>query len=214
MKKTIYVIVICILVIMSTACSKQDNNKSKGRESYNNETDKENQQKEEDKTLWKRSDADFGEKMDYIYDALKKMDVIDIRDLDKDYSREEALKDGDYMYQFKIEENKESLDTFVDNIGNNKDAFLREITPTDVDENSELIIKDYYYNSKEGEVYIVYDPSRYIEGGEEISLHKYEKVEQQKAKNGTFLVFYNGTYIYTDDDFIQGDDWDIIRIRD
>ena len=201
-------------MIMPAACSKQDNNKSEGKESYNNETDKENHPKEEDKTLWERSDVDFDEKMDYIYDALKEMDVVDIRSLDKDYSYEEAIKDGDYMYQFKIEENKESLDTFVDNIDNNKDAFLREITPTDVDKDSELIIRDFYYDSKEGVVYIVYDPSRYIAGGEDISLHKYEKVEEQKAQSGTFLVFYNGTYIYTVDDFIQGDDWDIIRIGD
>ena len=224
MKKTIYVIVICVLMIMPTACSKQDNNKSEGKESYNNETDKENHPKEEDKTLWERSDVDFDEKMDYIYDALKEMDVVDIRNLDKDYSYEEAINDGDYMYRFLMEENKDSLDAFVDNIDNNEDAFLRAISPIitngsfDVKPadlvSSILVITDYYYSSKDGTVYIVYDPSRYIDGGEDISLHKYEKVDQQKTLNGTFLVFYNGTYIYTDDDFIQGDDWDIIRISD
>lgn len=133
----------------------------------------------------------------------KNFKMTSLEKLEMDYSLEQAQTDGCYIYVENKEYNPNVLTDFVNNIKDNKKAYIRILQKTI--ENKIIILDVEYVNN----VFLVSidtrrDDSR-IESERKIYNYTYEKINSYDDLVGTHLYLYNGDIQVTKDNFHELD---------
>lgn len=112
-----------------------------------------------------------------IIENLFSPEYTSIKDLSKDYNIDQAIKDNALVITYSKIYNSSLYDSFIENIKNNKDAFLRIVQPT---VEGDIIITDIKYENDK--VVVITDNTRDRYSGEEdrkITIEAYEHIEER-----------------------------------
>lgn len=133
------------------------------------------------------------EKLEEFYNDSLTNGYINITELDKDYSLEEAIKDNAVVVSNNTIANPDLLDNFIVNINTGKSAFLRLVETTI---EGDLIITDIKYDGNK--VLIITDNTRdefYEDSSKKISIDEYMHIEEifnfDKDSVVSSLIVYN-----------------------
>lgn len=129
--------------------------------------------------------------IDDIYNLEITKNYINIKELDENYTTEQALKDNCFVIGAMVH-NDYLYAEFIDNYKKKEDAFIRVIQTT---VEGDIIIIDLLYDSNTDKVYIVKDDTRDKFSSAEdrtIKYKVYEKTGQWNYQNNEYWVVYNG----------------------
>lgn len=116
----------------------------------------------------------------------------DIRDLNKEYSLDDAAKDNCFVISHAKTYNDHLYMDFMDDYNNQFSSFIRIVQPTI---EGDTIIYDVKYRNDINKVLIVFDPTRDGFSGypdNQITLREYEKLGTYKYKTNEYWVAYKG----------------------
>lgn len=113
----------------------------------------------------------------------------DIRNLGKDYSVFDAIKDNGF-YIGAMVHNDNLYNEFMEKYKNKQTAFIRVATST---VEGDLILYDILYYDNTDKLYLVIDYTRdEFASKEDIDLRKFDSVTEYKYDNNLYWVLYNG----------------------
>ena len=139
--------------------------------------------------------------LDEVYDK-EYVNYTDIRNLDSDYSLEDAINDNCFIIANEVY-NDSLFSDFNDSYAKKEDCFIRVIQYT-ID--GDMLIYDVLYDSDSDRVYVVVDVTRDRFENEDIKLLSYEKMNTYEYLYHTYWVLYsgelNGDTLFTDNTFI------------
>ncbi len=130
--------------------------------------------------------------LDAIYRHSALGNYADIRDLDAEYSSEQAAADGCFVIAPLERSNEDLYTDFMQRFQNQEDAFIR-VTQTTVE--GDLILTDVLYDSQTNCVYLVHDATRdafSAASDRVITLRTYTSTGQYDLDGDLYWIAYNG----------------------
>lgn len=118
----------------------------------------------------------------------EKLDSYKIKDIQKKYSKEQAIKDKCVILS--SGENTKYYDEFIDKVNNKKDAYIRIIIE-ELEGSNELKIIDILYLSEKDKFLVCEDETRRKNVNNKYNYYEYNKMEINKHNNRITYVFSN-----------------------
>lgn len=129
--------------------------------------------------------------LDSFYNSLVTKNYEDIRNLDNNYTVEQAIEDGCFVSTPSKIQNIDLYNKFMSNYKNNKNAFIRVVQTTT---EGDIIIYDIMYDSNTKKIILVTDSTRDKFSSSEnriIKLNKYENTQEYSYNDNLYWVIYN-----------------------
>lgn len=145
-------------------------------------------------------DLPIDSNVDYSQDTITNLDDFynlkltkekNIKNLTKNYSIDDAIKDGCFVIDHAKVYNDNLYTLFMDNYNHKKTSFMRIVTPTI---EGDPILYDVVYFEKNNKLYLVIDNTRdnfTTKENQTITMHEYNQIGNYQSEGNEYLVLYN-----------------------
>lgn len=149
--------------------------------------------------------------IDSFYSSTLTKGYKDIRNLDSNYTIDQAKEDNCFVISHTKVYHDNLYDTFMEHYQNKKSAFIRVVQPM---VEGDSIILDIMYDSNHDEIILIVDNTRDKFSSDEdrtIKLLKYEKTCEYEYNDHLFWVLYNGNI--SDELFVTDDVYLVVTVN-